>query len=398
MSASVFSFNQENMKLIYITNSRLPSAKAHGHQIVKMCLEFAKQGVEVTLLWPTRKNPIQEDIFSYYQIEPNFIARQIKCFDFIRYDRYLKKISYFLQGLFFLSKLFFLKLDRQAIIYTRKPEIAWLFKHKGYRVVFESHDWFGQSRGLALWLLQKVDGIVATNNYLKQEFIKNSFDSEKILVCPHGVDLNLFARPISREQALDKLGFKAELVGKKILLYTGSFKTMNFSKGLEEILQALKLLNDPSIFFLAVGGSKENIVEYQAMAVSLGLARQASFLSPVNQEALGYYQKAADLLLMPFPDQAHYRYFMTPLKMFEYLAATRPIIASDLPSIKEILSEQVCWFCQPGSANSLAQQIRFVLDHEDEAQSKARSARQLADNFSWPARAKRIINFLHTSR
>lgn len=384
------------MKLIYITNSRLPTAKAHGHQIVKMCLEFARQGATVTLLWPTRKNIIKEDIFSYYQTEPNFTARPIKCFDFIQYDRFLKKFSYLLQGLWFLYKLSRLPLDKSAIIYTRKPEIAWLFKHKGFKVAFESHEWFGRNQGLALWLLKKVDRIITTNSYLKQEFIKHSFDPEKILVCPHGVDLDLFGQTGSRDEALVKLGFKGELADKKILLYTGSFKTMNFSKGLEEILRALRILNDPQLFFLAVGGSKENIVEYQTMAYSLGVAGQVKFLKPVSQEILGYWQQAADILLMPFPDQAHYRFFMAPLKMFEYLASGRPIIASALPSIREVLNEDTAFFCQPGSATDLAEKISFVLHNQDLAQAKARQARRNAQLYSWSARAKKIIDFINS--
>lgn len=381
------------MKLIYITNSRVPTAKAHGHQIVKMCAEFARQGAEVTLLWPTRKNPISADVFSYYKLEQNFTLRQIKCFDFIQYDRWLKQAAYFLQGLVFLLKLLFLKLDHEAVVYTRKPEIAWLGKLKGQPVAFESHEWFGRSRGLALWLLKKVDWIVTTNEYLKEEFVKNSFSPEKILVSPHGVDLALFGQPLTKEQALAKLDLP-ELANKKILLYTGSFKTMNFSKGLDEILRALKILNDPRLFFLAIGGSEENIVEYQAMAAVLGVAAQARFLAPVSQNLLGYYQQAADILLMPFPNHAHFGKFMAPLKMFEYLAAGRPIIASALPSIKQVLNEQNAFFCQPGDVADLALQIDFVLTYQEEARAKATRARKDAENYSWPARAQKILNFI----
>ncbi|MFA6304911.1 MAG: glycosyltransferase family 4 protein [Patescibacteria group bacterium] len=385
------------MKLIYITNSRLPTEKAHGHQIVKMCSEFAAAGADVTLLWPTRKNPITQDVVSYYNLKNNFTLRQINSSDFIQFDRYLKKFSYLLQSLFFLSKLYFLTLDKDAVIYTRKPEIAWLFKIKGYKVVFESHEWFGKSKNVALKLIKNADKIIVTNNYLKHEFVKNFFEDKKILVCPHGVDKELFDLNISKEQALKKLDL-VNLVDKKILLYTGSFKTMGQDKGLKEILHALQILSDKSLFFIAVGGTEQSIKEYQALADLLGVGEQVKLLPHVSQASLGYFQKAADALLMPFPNKAHYKYFMAPLKMFEYLAATKPIIATDLPSIREILTDETAWFCKPSDPQDLAKVITQVFNNQESAEKKAQAAHELSFSFSWQARAKKIIEFIFHDR
>ena len=54
------------MKLYYIANARIPTEKAHGVQIMKMCEAFVDAGHEVKLIVPKRKNPIQEDPFAYY--------------------------------------------------------------------------------------------------------------------------------------------------------------------------------------------------------------------------------------------------------------------------------------------------------------------------------------------
>ncbi len=52
------------MKLVYIANVRIPTEKAHGYQICKMCEEFSSQGIKVELWVPTRENNIKEDQIS----------------------------------------------------------------------------------------------------------------------------------------------------------------------------------------------------------------------------------------------------------------------------------------------------------------------------------------------
>ena len=97
---------------------------------------------------------------------------------------------------------------------------------------------------------------------------------------------------------------------------------------------------------------------------------------------------------MPFPDKAHYRYFMTPLKIFEYMAGARPIIASDLPSIREILNERNAFFCKPGDVESLTGEINYVLNNKEEAMIKAEQANKDVLRYSWDKRAERILKFI----
>src|SRR3989338_10823765 len=70
------------MRLLYISNQRLPSEKSYGIQIAKMCEAFARACVEVTLLIPSRDNPIQETIFDYYGINKNFTVKKVSAPDF----------------------------------------------------------------------------------------------------------------------------------------------------------------------------------------------------------------------------------------------------------------------------------------------------------------------------
>ena len=80
-------------KLLYIANIRLPTEKAHGIQIMKMCEAFAHEGVNVELVVPRRFNVIKEDPFAYYGVGKNFTTTRIPSFDLIAFG----KIGFFVQ-------------------------------------------------------------------------------------------------------------------------------------------------------------------------------------------------------------------------------------------------------------------------------------------------------------
>jgi len=112
------------------------------------------------------------------------------------------------------------------------------------------------------------------------------------------------------------------------------------------------------------------------------------------QATLGKFYAAADLLLMPFPYTEHYAYYMSPLKLFEYLMSGVPMIATDLPSVREILSEKSAFIAKPGDVDSLVTEIAKVVDQPEEAKSRALEAKRLSAQYTWIERARRICAIL----
>ncbi len=385
------------MKIKYIVNARIPTEKAHGYQIFKMCNEFALTGVDVELIVPTRMNPITKDAFSYYKIKKNFKLTYIKSYDFLKFVKIFGRFSFYAQSIYFVLKLFFAKIDKDAIIYTRNPEIVWLFSLRNYKTAYECHDWFKKSKNIALFLLKKLNFLIVTNSFIAKEFKKNAYKRD-ILIAPNGIDLKIFDVDIPKAEALNKVSQKefAKLAkGKKVLLYTGSFRTMGQSKGIDEILEALAMLNDKNVLFVALGGNNKDIDFYKNKAKDLNLDKQSFFYPRVDQKELAIWQKIADILLMPFPDKAHYRYHMTPLKIFEYMTSNVPIIASSLPSIQEILNKNNAFFCEPGNILDLKNKIEFVLGLNKKERDKiAGQARKDVEQYLWSKRVEKIIKFL----
>ncbi|MFH0923456.1 MAG: glycosyltransferase, partial [Candidatus Falkowbacteria bacterium] len=229
---------------------------------------------------------------------------------------------------------------------------------------------------------------------------KYNLDLRKTIVASDAVDLKIFGLDLTKEQARERLNLPqapAEYCGasKKIIGYSGKFKTMGMDKGVDDILKALKILNDRNILFIAMGGSEKDIAFYQEKVNGLKLNNQVLLKGAAPQSDLAVFQKACDALLMPFPNREHYAYYMSPLKMFEYMASKRPIIASDLPTIREVLSEKNAVIVKPDNPEDLARGIKKVLEDDKLYVEIAGRAYEDARNYTWEKRVEKIIDFIH---
>ncbi|MFH1890149.1 MAG: glycosyltransferase [Candidatus Kuenenbacteria bacterium] len=386
------------MKILYISNSRIPTVKAYGHQIMKMCQVFAAQKVAVELVCPTRKNPQFKsmDPFEYYHIKKIFKIKKILSYDphwmmKLPQGTYIKfQLAFFTVSLFIY--LLFKKNKAEYIFYTRDEYLLPVLHLFSKRVVWEGHSLPRRKKYYAKYF-KKCHRIAVLTQELKKMLIKLGVSQDKILVSPDAVELEIFAISESRQDARQKL----KLPKNKIILgYTGSFKTKNMDKGIQDILNSIVILKEKNIdiLFVAVGGSQADIDFYLSMAKDLKVQDRALFLDKVDQSALALYGQAFDILLMPFPYTKHYAYFMSPLKMFEYMAAKRPIIATHLPSIKEVLNQENSIFVKPDNPQDLAQGIITLIYNPNLACQLAKQAFIDVKQYTWQKRAERIIGFL----
>jgi len=105
--------------------------------------------------------------------------------------------------------------------------------------------------------------------------------------------------------------------------------------------------------------------------------------------------RSADILLMPHPNTIFYQKYVSPLKLFEYMCSKNPIIASNLPSIQEILEHKKnSYLVDAGSFESIAKGIEFIIRDKKFSSKIAKKAFNDVDNFSWFRRGKRINKFI----
>lgn len=369
------------MNITYIHNCRMPTEKAHGYQIAKMCEAFADNGVNVELIVPKRRNHIKDDIFTYYHTRNNFTFRYLKFIDFFSWSWLNHKIGFTLNILEFLLLTLFLKIVKQNIIYTRSPEIAWLFGVRGYKTFFECHQLPKKKSWLFSFFIKKINTIVTISNGLKQDLADDyAYPADKILTAPDGVDLETFDIKITKQEARAQLDLPIDI---KIVLYTGHLFAW---KGVDTLAEASKDLSE-EIRIYALGGDAKEINEFN----SRNPGHRVINIPSVPRESVAIWLKAADLLVLPNSAKEKIsEKYTSPLKLFEYMASGTPIIASDLPSIREILDENNSVLFKPDDAASLKNNIKTAMNIDSITKS-AQCGNNIPHEYTWFSRSKKII-------
>lgn len=379
------------MDILYITHARIPTEKAHGINIMFTCESFYKISPGLKLIVPNISNDIKDDPYEYYNIEKSFPIIKLATISSLKLEPIIGKRAFLLQfSSFYISVLFYLlfKSRKNKVIYTRDYLVA-LLSLLGYNMVYECHS-ISYKEGLFFKLCKKFTKIVVISQGLKQNFIEHGFSEEKIFLAPDAVKLDIFDIKISKEEARQKLDLP---LGQNIICYTGKFKTMGMDKGIEDILRSIRD-GGLDVLFVAAGGNLKDILYYQNIAKDYNISDKVKFIGHVKQTDLANYQKAADVLLMPFPDKKHYAKFMSPIKMFEYMASQRPIVASDLPTIREVLNQENSFICKPGDPLDLAAKINKALEDKDLAKKISQQAYRDVQNYSWENRGSSIVKFI----
>jgi glycosyltransferase involved in cell wall biosynthesis len=130
------------------------------------------------------------------------------------------------------------------------------------------------------------------------------------------------------------------------------------------------------------------------LAAKLGLDEETlHFVGPVSAEKMPEQLRAASVCLAPLSyNDRNVAQGCCPLKVLEYAAVARPIVAADLPVVRELLGEGEVLFFQPGDAADLARQVIHLLSHSQEAQAMAeRAAWRVREIFTWAHAGKRLL-------
>lgn len=380
------------MRIAYCTNVRLPSERAHGHQIAQVCDALTRLGHAVTVFHPYRRNVVTKDFHSYYGVPKEIGVRELGTFDPIN-RLWLPGVT----GLWTLNALLrreyrkALAAETFDVLYTRAPALLPALLKTGMPVILELHQLprFGRKRFVRR--ASQCHLVACLTSAMRDTLIAWGVPKEKVIAEGDGVDLKRFAKVPMKETARASIGMRTNRL---VVGYVGRLKTLGMEKGVKHLLEALKEVQSENLFMgLIVGGPADDADEYRRLAAELKLTDDdVRFTGEVPAALIPEMLSACDILAMPFPDLPHYRHHMSPLKMFEYMAASRPIVTSDLPTIRDVLSEDTAYFCEPGDVSSLVAALKTIAKNTTEAGQKARAARMLAEHHTWEERMKRVLD------
>jgi len=330
------------MKIIYMAPIRLPTEKAHGIQIMETCAALFRAGAEVELIVTDRKTPISEDAFEYYSIKEKFQITRIHAPDTIE----LGPIGFLFHVLFFTVRAarYVTREAHADIVYTRDPTTLLLCGLLGLRpLAWEVHTAHPR---IPRVIVRLVSALIPITRGLADWYISRGIPKEKIHVAPDAADVRAFVSIRGEDAALQRQRLGLPSQG-KIALYLGSFGLYDW-KGIDVAKAAAE--HAPEITWLFIGGAERECTNFMR-----GSPKNVIALPRVRRSDVPRTIAAADVLLLPNKsgDPASER-DTSPMKLFEYMASGRPILASDVASLREVLDERNAFLVPPNDAKALA--------------------------------------------
>jgi glycosyltransferase involved in cell wall biosynthesis len=396
-------------KLLYLSLMRFPTEKAHGLQIVQNCEAFTNAGYDVQL-WVSRRFNTPEmnaitDPYAHYGIERNFSIVHVPCLDLypLTFGKiFLEKIAFVL---FVISMIFImsirLRFTRADVYYSRDEYLLLvlsLFLPRD-KLAFEIHQfWSGRVNSwIQRQVVQRVGHVIAITPRLAEDVIQvHGAISEKVLVAHDGIRAERFANMPSKAEARRKLGWSQEAF---IVGFVGRLQMLNMDKGVGTLVEALAQVEGASLAL--VGGSDEaaNTLREQWLALDLP-ENHFLYAGQVKPDEVPLYLAAFDVCAMPHPFTKQFAYYTSPLKLFEYMASGRAIVATDLPGWADVIQHKVnALLFPPDDIAALAQAIQRLRDDAPLRERLGHHARQtVMQHYTWAARASAIRNHLERDK
>ena len=377
------------MKLIYLANIRIPNERAHSLQVMKMCEAFAALGHEVELVVPYLDKKTSP--FAYYGVGQTFFIRNIPSLG----NPALGKKNYWLNSFsfaFFVNiYLLWIKLTtkKTIVVYTRGDSVLFLGLVAKFiwPVFWETHSKPDSLLRRYLSFANKARGVITVTDFYRRELKEVYNLKTKVLGAPDGVTFEEMNISMSKAEARRELLLP---VDKKIILYTGSFYTYEY-KGIDILLATAGLL--PSDYLLVlVGGTRPEIekIERENNTANILLVPR------VSHKQIAKYLCSADVLVLPNKkgNETSEKY-TSPMKLFEYMAARRPIVCSDVGSLREILDDSTAYIFKANDAGDLARAVIDSLGDVSEANKRVAKAFELSKQYTWQKRACNILAFIN---
>jgi glycosyltransferase involved in cell wall biosynthesis len=340
------------------------------------------------------------DPFGYFGVGRDFGLIGMPCVDLVKRVTLdwpwlnrapLRLFAHLLQlGTFSVSALGLVPRLRPDVLYSRDLlplTLIRLFTRRPCIHCFEAHTTPRSrlSRRLHLWAVRQMDRIVVISDGLRRWYLEHGLPPDRVLTARDAVSLRAF-EGLSRKEAREALGIGPDT---PTVCYLGHLYPW---KGVDVLLQAAPRL-DPEVRIYVVGGMAPDLDRIAEGARDLPNVEVTGHLPP--QQARRYLV-ACDLAVMPFTGRtAIAREHTSPLKLFEYMAAGCAIVASDLPSLREVLVDgHNAVLVPPDDPAALAAGITRVLrDHELTARIQ-RAARAEVEEHTWTRRAASVLDFL----
>jgi glycosyltransferase involved in cell wall biosynthesis len=381
------------MRLVSLCHHTLPSHHTNTQQLVWTTTELARLGHHVDVVC-CRSDAVgdaqRERVASYYGLDA--LTDSI---DFVPVGSGDTR-GILREARADVLNVMYARRNKRELVHTRDPFALTLALAAGLRCVFETYRVdINEDARFGLWRAinynrENLVGIVTHSDLCRRSFIKVGMSEARVVTNYNGYAPAHFAPLLTREAARARLGLEAIDC---IATYTGHVDT---TKGIHFLVRVAQQI--PNVIFLLVGAAPGSEEERTVLRfVEEAGARNVRLLPRVTPSEVSTYLFASDCLIIP-PTAApfhQHRRTVLPMKTFSYLAAGRPIVAPDLPDLREVLQHnENAILVPPDDVEAAAAAIRLAVFNRTIGEQLGNVARRNAAQYTWQARAKRLSTFL----
>lgn len=388
------------MKIAIIAPTSIPAKRANTLQVMKMTQAFVNIGHQVRLAVPAPPNNIGSEDRQWSNIAYHYGLSNEFQVDWLPANQKLRRYDYAWRAVQWAMRW------EPDILYTRLPQAAALGAQRGSNTILEVHDFPQGTFGSRLfnWFLtgQGAIRMVVISKALATDldkFYRAPVEPPFTLILPDGVDLirysDLPTPSRSRAKLIPLIERYLEQSGshfspdKFTAGYTGHLYP---GRGVHLILDIAERLEDMN--FIIAGGESKDALRVRETVQKRGL-RNVTITGFIPNAELPLFQAACDVLLMPYQHQVaassggDISRYLSPMKLFEYLACGRAICSSDLPVLREILSDESAVLLPPEDVNGWVSAVQNLRENPKRWAELANKARQIGKQYSWESRAKK---------
>lgn len=398
------------MRVLYLADIRFPLERANGIQSMETCCALAERGHEVSLVVRPDSHVPARDPFAFYG-RPPVPGLRIEVAP-IGGPAASRRAGYLTFAIGRAAGR-----GRQDLIFTRDLGVAAVLLRlpRALRapLVYEAHgiaadvaaalpDLLTGAPGASPAKLQRLarrdervwraaDGYVTITAALARELERRWGPRERMAVVPDGVRLSTgvgqggsgTGNTAQSPTSVGDPGPTPFTIG-----YAGHLYPW---KGVDLVIEAVAALKETR--GLIVGGHERepDLARVKAFADELDCLSRITFTGLIPPADVAARLRECSVLALPNPASAISREFTSPLKLFEYMASGRPIVASDLPSLREVLRhEENALLAEPGNPQALVAAIERIRQDPALGERLARQAAEDVRGYTWALRAERL--------
>jgi len=372
------------MRIAYVYDGYYPSTGADALQVLNTVAAMSRQGAHVTLVYPHEPGGSvlsRDALLDHYDVEGEIETVQLKTSNVG--GRHLKKLTHSIAAMK-------LPVVAQAdVVYSRNLPVILAALRAGHRVVYDTYrPWPQQIRYSgrffrALFGHRRLLGGFFHSHHARNAYLNAGIESRKLCVAHNGFHPAAFESDQTANEARQAIGLQRDAF---TIGYTGR---LDKEKGIMTLLELAQAM--PDINVLLVGGGQDiDVIEH---ANRLDNVFHYDWQKPA---VVPTFLRACDVLMIP-PSAVALTAGNTvlPMKLFDYLASGRAIVAPHSPDTAELLvHEENAWLVQTDTLDDLVTQIEGLRSDRALLRRMTEGALATSKTLTWDARGRKLLEHM----